>query len=129
MIVVDSSVWVASLRSTDSPEGPVLKALLDADEVALPYPVRVELLSGASNQDRPRLRRGLSALPVIYPTDETWQTIDLWTERASRAGRHFGFGDLLIAALAKEIGALTWSLDGDFAHMEQLKFVERYDPS
>ncbi len=129
MIVVDSSVWIASLRSAASPESEVLRSLLDADEVALPYPVRVELLSGASNQDRPRLRRGLSALPVIYPTDQTWQLIDDWTERASRAGRHFGFGDLLIAALANEIGALIWSADADFARMEHLKFVERYEPS
>jgi predicted nucleic acid-binding protein len=72
VIVVDTSVWVSVLRSPGSPEAPLLVDLLDADEVGLALPVRVELLSGASTPDRAKLRRTLSALPVFYPTDETW---------------------------------------------------------
>jgi predicted nucleic acid-binding protein len=128
MIVVDTSVWVAALRSAKSDESSVLQALLDADEVALPVPVRVELLSGASNKDRPVLKRGLSALPVLFPTDETWTTIDSWIERAGHVGQRFGVGDLLIAALATEVDALVWSLDADFARMERLHLIDLYDP-
>lgn len=126
MIVVDSSVWISTLRSPSSPEAPVLVSLLDADEVALAVPVRAELLSGASSTDRPKLRRTLSALPVIYPTDETWQLIDQWVEVAARRGQRFGVGDLLIGAMAAEIGALVWSLDADFGRMETLGLVGRY---
>ena len=128
MIVVDTSVWVASLRRGSAPEADVLSALLDADEVALAAPVRVELLSGASKADRAKLRRALSALPVLYPSAETWMLIDTWIERAGRRGSWFGLGDVLIGALASEIGALIWSLDADFERMEALGLLQRYLP-
>ena len=129
MIVVDSSVWIAAFRSATTREARVLGDLLDRDEVALPVVVRLELLGGASRADRPRLRRSLSALPVLYPTDETWRITDDWVERAAARGRRFGVGDLLIGALAAETGSLVWSLDSDFARMEALELVQRYDPS
>ena len=128
MIVVDTSVWVTALRHAASSQARELKQLLDADEVALAIPVRIELLSGASRSDRMRLRRALSALPLLYPTDDTWPTIDRWVDQAGQAGERFGFGDLLIGALAAECGALMWSLDNDFARMERLKLVEMYEP-
>lgn len=128
MIVVDTSVWIAGLGRSGSREAEVLRGLLDEDEVALAVPVRVELLSGVSNADRPRLRRALSALPLLYPSDDTWALIDAWVERAGRRGHRFGLGDLLIGALASEGGSLVWSLDADFERMERLKLVQLYVP-
>lgn len=128
MIVVDTSVWVTALRRATAPEADALRALLDADEAALAVPVRVELLAGASGSDRPRLRRALSALPVIHPTDGTWTIVEDWAGRASRRGQRFGFADLLVGALATEHGARLWSLDSDFARMETLGFLRRYLP-
>ena len=126
MIIVDTSVWIRALRSASGPEAIVLRSLLDADEVALAVPVRTELLMGARASDRRKLEKELKGLPLLYPTDESWRTIDQWTERASRAGVTFAIGDLLIGVLAADIGGLVWSLDSDFDRMENLKLVGRF---
>jgi predicted nucleic acid-binding protein len=126
MIVVDTSVWVSVLRSRRSPEAAIFNALLDSDEVLLPVPVRTELLGGAGAGTRAQLRRALTALPVVYPTDDTWRLMDQWTALAADRGQRFGLGDLLIAAVAHESGALVWSLDADFERLEKLRLVSLY---
>ncbi|MCY4628486.1 MAG: PIN domain-containing protein [Acidobacteria bacterium] len=126
MICADTSVWVNALRDRDSAEGRLLDRLLDEDEIALPVPVRIELLSGVSRDQEPRLRRALSGLPVLSPTGATWERMDRWVRVAAARGHRFGVGDLLIAAIAAEHGTLLWSLDSDVARMERLGFIARY---
>lgn len=124
MVVVDTSVWVAVLRSRNALEAPALSALVDGDDVIVPVFVRLELLAGCPTKDRRDLRRRLAALTAAYPDDDTWALVDSWLDRASAAGLRFGVGDLLIAALASERGALVWSLDRDFERMEKLGLVK-----
>jgi predicted nucleic acid-binding protein len=76
--------------------------------------------------DRAALMRSLRALPVVVPTEHSWQQVETWIERAARAGDRFGLSDLLVAALADELGGLVWSLDADFERMSALKFVRLY---
>ena len=126
MIALDTSVWVAALR-TEGEEARILRMLLDEDEVLLPIPVKIELLSGASKRHREALRLALTALPLAYPTDDTWRLMESWTDRAVKAGASFGVGDLLIGAIAHEAGALVWSLDEAFQRMERLRMISLYD--
>lgn len=126
MILVDTSVWIEAFRRAHCPEADHLRALLDAGEVAMSQPIRIELLSGSSAADLPRLRRTLSALPLFLPSVETWERVERWIERAVSAGRRFGAADLLIAAVAAENDLSVWSLDGDFAEMAKLGFVQAH---
>jgi predicted nucleic acid-binding protein len=128
VIVVDTSVWIASFRSASSDEARHLDVLLESDEVALAAPVRIEILSGASPSDAKRLRRVLSALPAFFPTKATWELMDSWVDIATRAGDHFGVADLLIAALAAEHTTSVWSLDSAFPRMAKLGFIQTYQP-
>jgi predicted nucleic acid-binding protein len=126
VIVVDSSVWIAALRSASGAHAIALRSLIDADEVALAVPVRTELLMGARAADRQKLEHALKGLPLLYPTDETWRTIDRWTALSARKGHTFAIGDLLIGVLTEEIGGLVWSYDADFSQMETLNLLHRF---
>jgi predicted nucleic acid-binding protein len=126
VIVVDTSVWVAAQRHPAGDTAQTLLSLLDADEVALALPVRLELWAGIAKSDRRRFERAFSALPVLIPTADTWQPLGDWIARATDAGQRFAITDLLIARLADEIGGLVWSLDGDFERLARLKLVRLY---
>jgi len=128
VILVDTSVWIAALRSRSGPEATHLTTLLDADQVGIAAPVWIEVLAGGSRRDYVRLRRALSALPIFFPTDATWTRIEAWVARAVAAGERFGFADLLIGAIAADQAAALWSLDTEFDRLARLRFVEAYMP-
>lgn len=126
MIVVDTSVWVTALRDSASPAAATLRGLIDADEVCVPLPVRLELMAGLRPDTRAAVRRALDALPVVMPTDETWRIVERWIETASDAGQRFALIDLLIAALTHELMGLVWSFDKDFERMVSLGLIQSY---
>jgi predicted nucleic acid-binding protein len=125
MILVDTSIWIAARKQPLVAE--TLRQLLDADEVTLALPVRLELFAGTPAHQRKEFKRSFSGIPVIYPTEETWKQMPEWIARATDAGEHFGLANLLIALLATELGGLVWSFDKDFQRMERLKFVSLYE--
>jgi len=124
MILVDTSIWIAARRQPRVAE--TLQQLIEADEVTLALPVRLELLAGTAPHQRADFRRSFSAIPVMYPSDEAWQPLPEWIARATDAGERFGLADLLISSMANEIGGLVWSLDKDFERMEKLQMVSLY---
>jgi predicted nucleic acid-binding protein len=128
VILVDTSVWVEALRRRGR-EALRLGRLFDEDAVLLAGPVRIEILSGASRRDRDRLRRLLSALPVVHPQQATWERLDGWVDVAGEARQRFGFADLLIGALAAEHDAAVWSLDYDFVRLARLGLVRLHEPA
>jgi predicted nucleic acid-binding protein len=101
VIVVDTSVWIDSHRRPAGAIAGTLKDLLDADEVALALPVRLELAAGVSRRDRPALLRALSGLPLVRPSDETWRLIERWGPAAADKRQQFRLRYWLIAALTR----------------------------
>jgi predicted nucleic acid-binding protein len=124
VILVDTSVWVSAFRSADSDSARTLRRLLDEKQVALAIPVRIELLVGLSRRGQHSMGRALSALPLLYPSPATWESIERWVEDAAGAGERFGFADLLIAAIASENDLPVWSLDTDFSRMAALGWLK-----
>jgi predicted nucleic acid-binding protein len=122
VIAVDTSVWIDFFRGRLAAVEK-LSLLLDRDEVVLPVPVKIEILSGARRAEVQRLNRVLSALPVLYPTEKLWKRMENWVTAGSGAGQRFGVGDLFIAALAVEHNCAIWSLDHDFVRMADLRMV------
>ena len=126
MILPDSSIWIAASRNPASDVATTLRALLESDDVSLALPVRIEFIAAAAKKDRPQLRRLLLTVPMAFPTEETWAVVESWMARGREAGYAFKLMDLLIGALASDLGGLVWSLDKDFAAMEKLGFVRCY---
>jgi predicted nucleic acid-binding protein len=126
VIVVDTSVWIEADRRPVGPVPNALRSLIEADELALALPVRLELAAGVARKHRRAFLHRLSGLPVVIPTEDTWKLVESWIPGAAERGHRFTLADLMIAALAHEIGALVWSLDEDFGRMEQLGLVQTY---
>jgi predicted nucleic acid-binding protein len=128
VIAVDTSVWIDFFRGRQ-PVVDQAVAALDAGELALPVPARIEILSGARRAERPRLARLLSALPLLFPSDGTWRRIEGWVSTGAATGHRFGLADLLVAAIAVENDCVVWSLDADFGRMARLGLVRLAHPA
>jgi predicted nucleic acid-binding protein len=124
LVLVDTSVWIEFFRGRNTAVVDRLCRLLDQDQVLLAAPVRIEILAGASRSEIARLRRVLSALPLITPAEAVWSKLEVWIERARKAGERFGAMDLLIAGMADGEGASLWSTDDDFVRMSRLGLVK-----
>jgi len=126
MICADTSVWVEALREEMGPTALHFAELVEADEVVVPAPVRIEILAGAPNRELEELVDGFSGMQGLVPGQATWEKVEAWVGEAVAAGERFGVVDLLIAAVAAEHGAKVWTLDADFERMQKLGFVELY---
>ena len=74
MVLVDSSVWIESLRRTGRLEVKVaLEALLEAYEAQFCPPIRLEVLGGARKEDRRRLGHYFSVIPYRNCNQDDWE--------------------------------------------------------
>lgn len=129
MVLIDTSVWIEFFRGKNQKLIEGLKNLLDRNEVSLAIPVRIEILAGTSKEKKPTLGRVLSALPLFYPSLETWRKMEDWIEAGLAKGERFGALDLLIAAITAENKTALWSLDKDFQRMEKLGWIHLFQVS
>lgn len=125
-ITVDTSVWIEYFRNTDPHP---LTALIESDRVLMPIPSYVELLTGMRADRSQKITRLIKYVPMGPAVELVWNQAATWAEEGARTGERFGVADLLIAAIANNEQLPLWSLDQDFARMEGLGWITRYDRS
>lgn len=121
MILVDTSIWVGHLRSSD----PNLAALLDESAV-LTHPMVVGELACGNMPNRREVLHLLQALPPApVATDGEALT---FIERHQLMGRGIGYIDVhLLAAAALADGARLWTADARLASAARRLFLS-YEP-
>jgi predicted nucleic acid-binding protein len=128
VIVPDTSVWVAFLRSGSEEITGELSAALDRREVLTCDPVLAELTAGARPVDRADLIASLAGLPWAELDRSGWQSVGLLAAELRDRGEVVPLTDLEIAVAAHAGGAVLWTSDQHFKRIEPLlsEFAVRF---
>ncbi len=122
MVVADSSIWIAYLRSPDSPPGRVLAELLDQGEVLMLGIVMAEVLQGVRvGEDRRALEKILTALPYEETRRRDWLRAAALGVGLRAKGLAVPPSDRLIAAQALAGDHAVYTLDRHFELIPGLK--------
>ena len=113
--LIDTSVWIRADRKKQKEFQQRLKGLVIAGTAYICWPIHVELLIGAKDQDSfSSLDEQLSVLPHLPMTDKTWRESANIGWKLARSGQTVPPIDLLIAATAIEHDMILWTVDSDF---------------
>lgn len=130
MVLIDSSVWIESLRRDgELAVKCAVEGLLDEYEATLCSPVRLEVLGGARESERVALNRHFSILPYLRAQEDDYTQACEFAWTLARNGVRAPWFDLLIAAIAARVECRVYSLDKHFTLMaEHLSGVRPYRP-
>jgi predicted nucleic acid-binding protein len=120
VVLADTSIWVAYLRSGAATITRELDTLLDRREVLVCGPVIAELLAGARPPDRVTLVRSLGGLPWAELDRPSWQSVGLLAGELRDRGQVLPLTDLEIAVAAHRSGAALWTADHHFERLAPL---------
>lgn len=127
MILVDTSVWIRSVKSYGRQERAVLDALTVRDELATTGLVIAEVLQGAASEERYReWNDTLAGSHFFADSRDTWQRAGRLSYELRRQGLATGLSDLLVAMVALENDLEIYAIDSDFDRVPGLR---RYVPS
>ncbi len=125
MILVDTSIWVASLRREASLERQELDALLDRDEVATTDIVVAEVLQGARTEpDFRELADKMDALHFFHADQAVWIKAAELSFELTRRGQTTALSDLVIAVVALENELEVYATDSDFQRVPGLQLYQ-----
>ena len=118
MVLVDSSVWIESLRRDGRLEVKVaLESLLEEYEAAWCGPVKLEVLSGARPQDRKALEEHFQCIPYFPMQDPAWDAAKELAWRLRDKGCQAPWNDILIASLSMKADCRIYAIDKHFEMM------------
>jgi predicted nucleic acid-binding protein len=122
MILVDTSVWVTSLRREASREREELALLLALDEAATTDLVVAEVLQGARTEaDFQELSTKLDAPHYYHAGESVWLQAARLSFDLKRRGLTTPLSDLVIASVALANDLTVYATDSDFARVPGLR--------
>jgi predicted nucleic acid-binding protein len=125
---IDSSVWIEAARRKGSVEVKVaLEALLEVDEAVWCGPVKLEVLGGATREERRALEHYFEVIPYVPAREEFWVSAKQLSWRICDAGLTVPWNDLLIAAISLYQACRVYAQDQHFEDMVPLT-VALYRP-
>jgi len=117
VILPDTSVWVAYLRTGRESLTRELNLALDRREVLVCGPVVAELVAGARPPDRAALIASLAGLQWAELDHNAWQSVGLLAAELRDLGQPLALTDLEIAVAARTAGAALWTADRHFERL------------
>ena len=139
MVIVDSSVWIETLRRDGRIEVKVaLESLLDEYEATWCGPVKLEVLGGARAQERQALEEQFSCIPYFPMQDAAWGSAKKLSWQLRDKGCNPPWNDILIAALSIKAGCRIYAMDKHFdlmyrsgagIRLYQPGYGGKYDPN
>lgn len=130
MVLVDSSVWIESLRRDGRLEVKLaLEGLLEEYEAAWCGPVKLEVLGGARPQEREELEAHFSCIPYFPMADAAWDSAKALAWRLRDHGCAAPWNDILIAALSIKADCRIYAIDKHFEFMRRAGAgIRLYEP-
>jgi predicted nucleic acid-binding protein len=129
MVLVDSSVWIESLRRNGNIGVKVaMEALLDADAAVICSPVRLEVLGAAKANERRIINEFISEVSYRPCTSSDWEHAIALAWRLRDKGIIVPWMDVMIATVAIEDGGRVYSLDKHFNAISSVTGLELYQP-
>lgn len=128
-VIVDTSAWILSFRSSASNEFiSQLTELIDHDRVLMPGIIEAELLRGTrSEKEFRRMQDILSDIRHLKVNDEFWGRVALFGNKVLHKGINIPLVDIYIALLAIENNAELLHYDKHFdliAAISDLKILK-----
>jgi len=120
MVLVDSSVWIESLRRDGRLDVKLaLESLLEEYEAAWCGPVKLEVLGGARASDRQKLEMHFECIPYFQMKDAAWDAAKKIAWRLRDHGCNPPWNDILIATLSVQAECRVYSIDRHFQQMQE----------
>lgn len=115
LVLVDSSVWVSYFLGQFPARSEILEDLLEKHGVAINPIIRVELLTGALNDDQyVELEESLQGLHALPLSPAVWRQAERLRYQLRRAGHLIPLTDVLIACSAILYNCELFHLDRHF---------------
>jgi predicted nucleic acid-binding protein len=129
MVLIDTSVWIESLRKRgDMLVKLAVENLLDVYEAQWCSPVRLELIGGARKEERQALAMHFSVIPYRACREDDWERALSLAWKLRQEGLSLPWMDILIAAIAIHDDVRLYSIDAHFEKIAGLTTLKLYRP-